>query len=103
ELLREELRELLAGTFLADAPTLGVSSHTGEGIEPLKEALHQLALGYERPARRQVFRMPIDRVFTVEGHGTVVTGTISSGTARTGESVFLMPQQRSIRIRRMQT
>lgn len=103
ELLREDLRELLAGTFLADAPTLGVSSHTGEGINELRDAIHKVALGYQRPARRQVFRMPIDRVFTIEGHGTVVTGTVSSGTATTGDNVFLMPQQRSVRIRRMQT
>ena len=74
ELMRDELSEYLEGTFLETAPIVAVSSATGEGLDELKRQLLRLASLYVRPAQRAVFRLPVDRVFTVQGHGTVVTG-----------------------------
>lgn len=103
DLVREELRDLLAGTFLAAAPIVSVSSATGEGLDALKEALARLAHAYVRPDRREVFRLPIDRVFSVQGHGTVVTGTVISGAARVGDSLVVMPAALPARVRRLQS
>jgi selenocysteine-specific elongation factor len=103
EFATEELREIVAGTFLENAPIVRVSNATGEGLERLTEVLGELARGYQRPASRRVFRLPIDRAFAVEGHGAVVTGTVLGGTATVGEIVSLEPSQSSVRIRRLQS
>lgn len=102
ELVLAELAELLLGTFLEGAPIVPVSSTTGQGLEELKAELVRLADSYERPLRRPVFRMPLDRVFSVQGHGTVVTGTVLSGTAQVGNSLVVMPQCRHVRVRKIQ-
>jgi selenocysteine-specific elongation factor len=103
ELAIEELRETVAGTFLDGAPIVPVSNATGAGFDRLKETLVDLAMKYQRPETRRVFRLPIDRVFAVEGHGVVVTGTVLGGSVAVGESVDLAPQGVSVRIRRLQT
>ena len=103
ELAMEELRETVAGTFLDGAPIVPISNVTGAGFDRLKEMLVELALKYKRPETRRVFRLPIDRVFAVEGHGVVVTGTVLGGSVSVGESVDLAPQGVSVRIRRLQS
>ena len=102
ELVAEEVRELVAGTFLESAPIVPVSGLTGEGIDELKQTLCQVAV--EIPDRRQmpVFRLPIDRVFTLAGRGTVVTGSILSGSVSAGDEVELLPAQRRLRVRGVQ-
>ena len=86
-LVEDDVRNLVAGTFLEGKPIVRTSAATGEGIDALREAL--LALCQSTPSRPDpgLFRMAIDRAFTVAGHGTVVTGTVASGRVSTGDDV----------------
>lgn len=79
ELVEEDVRELTEGTFLENAPVVPVSVYKGEGLDELKEVLYQMCR--ELPERGQMnnFRLPIDRVFTLKGFGTIVTGTLAEG------------------------
>jgi selenocysteine-specific elongation factor len=103
ELVEEELREFLAGTVLEGAPVCKVSAVTGAGLPELLETI--TACTAELPARTAAgaARLPVDRVFTVVGFGTVVTGTLASGTLRVGEAVEIMPHRRPARVRSLQT
>src|SRR5262249_37931156 len=74
-LVREDLGSLVRGTFLEGAPIIGVSAKTGEGLGDLRAALRALAADVPPRAQDQLGRLPIDRVFTIRGFGTVVTGT----------------------------
>jgi selenocysteine-specific elongation factor len=102
ELVTAELSETLARTSLRDAAILPVSAVTGQGLDELKERLD--ALLERTPARedRRRPRLPIDRVFTISGFGTVVTGTLVDGSLRVGEDVELQPSGRRARIRGLQ-
>ena len=91
ELVEAEVAEYVAGSFLDGAPILRVSSRTGEGIEALKKALAKLAAGVAERDEEAVARLPIDRVFTIKGFGTVVTGTLIAGRIRTGDELELLP------------
>lgn len=98
-LARLELREFLEGSFLADAPVLPVSARTGAGLDALREALRTLS---ERLAPRLVdglLRLPLDRVFTLRGFGTVVTGTLIAGSLALGDELELYPRARRVRVR----
>ncbi len=99
DLVRLEVRDFLAGSFLAEAPVLAVSARTGAGLEELKEALSAAAAGVpERPAGT-VFRLPVDRSFSIKGFGTVVTGTLISGRVSVGEEVEILPAGARARVR----
>ena len=98
----EEVRELLLGSLLAESPILPVSSVTGEGLPELREALAEVARGVKTKSAEGIFRLPIDRVFTLRGVGTVVTGTVVSGSLEPGERVSLLPQDRELRARSLQ-
>jgi selenocysteine-specific elongation factor len=102
ELVRLETRELVAGSFLESAPVLAVSSKTGQGLPALREAL--LEAGRSVPARRSggPVRLPIDRVFSVKGFGTVVTGTLVSGEIAPDDELQLLPRGRSVKVRGLQ-
>jgi selenocysteine-specific elongation factor len=91
QLVRAEAQELVAGSFLADAPIIAVSSRTGEGIDELKAALREI--GQQAPARSTNFvtRLPIDRAFTMRGFGAVVTGTLVAGEINEGDELALLP------------
>src|SRR5436190_4201750 len=78
ELVRLEVRELIAGSFLDGAPMLAVSSQTGEGLDPLRAALVAAAANVRGRSTEGAARLPIDRVFSMKGFGTVVTGTLAS-------------------------
>jgi selenocysteine-specific elongation factor len=97
-----EVREFVRGSFLEDAPLLAVSSRTGEGVEPLRDALRRLLR--EVPARPHegVARLPIDRSFVQKGFGTVVTGTLVSGVLAEGDEIEILPGGRRGRIRGLQ-
>ncbi len=97
-----EIEELVAGSFLEDAPRVRVSAKTGEGLESLKDALRDVLEGCETRPRDGDFRLPIDRVFVLEGTGTVVTGTAWSGEVRPGDDLRLLPSDRSVRVRAVQ-
>ncbi len=99
ELVREEIGEITAGTFLEGAPVVAVSSATGSGLDELRRELSQLATGLPRAERGPWFRMPIDRSFSITGHGTVVTGSVISGDVRPGDVLELLPSGQSVRVR----
>ncbi len=101
-LVGAEVAEAVAGTFLADAPVLAVSSVTGRGIEELREAIAAaLAAVPPRPVAGPA-RLPVDRAFSVAGFGTVVTGTVWSGTVAAGDRLELLPASVQVRVRGVQ-
>jgi selenocysteine-specific elongation factor len=101
-LVEEDLRRLVEGTFLAEAPILRVSAQTGTGVEGLKAEL--LSLAARTRTRRQggPFRLWVDRAFVVKGFGLVCTGTVWSGKLRSGGQVELAPAGRPLRVRGLQ-
>ncbi|MCM0080780.1 selenocysteine-specific translation elongation factor [Geomonas sp. Red32] len=103
DLVAEEVREYLAGSFLEGAPIVPVSSRTGEGIDLLKEELVKMAGEIEQKRVDAPFRLPVDRVFTVTGFGTVVTGTLLSGAISVGEEVEVLPAGLPCRVRGVQS
>jgi len=102
ELVREDVREYLRGTALKDAPLVGVSAVTGAGKDDLLAELDRLALPLRHRDRGHLRRLPVDRVFTMEGFGTVVTGTLWAGQLRVGDPVRLLPSGIETRIRALQ-
>lgn len=103
ELVEAEVSEYVADSFLANAPIVRVSSKTGEGIEALKKTLAQLAAKVALRDENAVARLPIDRVFTIKGFGTVVTGTLIAGSIKTGDELELLPSDaRRMRVRGLQ-
>ena len=102
ELCQEEVVELLEGTFLEGQPVIPVSASSGEGLPKLRLALSKLSKEISPPEIEKPFRLSIDRSFTVKGFGTVVTGTVLSGSVKQDEEVHQFPQQRSFRIRGIQ-
>jgi selenocysteine-specific elongation factor len=102
EVARMEARELVSGSFLEDAPIVEVSSKTGEGLDELRSVLAALAARVPgRPAGGPV-RLPIDRVFSVKGFGTVVTGTLVSGALDVDEELEVMPRDFRVKVRGLQ-
>lgn len=95
----EQVRALLAPTTLDGAPLFPVSAETGTGIAELKAYLEAAAAGIGRRTESGNFRLAIDRCFTVAGAGLVVTGTVFSGAAKTGEQLVLSPQGAPVRVR----
>ena len=91
ELVEAEIADFVRGSFLEDAPVLRVSSRTGVGIEELKTALGRLGAQVGARDERAVPRLPVDRVFTIKGFGTVVTGTLIAGSIRVGDELELLP------------
>ena len=97
-----EVKDFLAGTFLQDVPILPVSSITGQGFDAFYEALREL-VGTIKPKRADgVFRLPVERTFSVKGYGTVVTGIPVSGTAKIGDEMVLLPHGTKGRIKAIQ-
>jgi selenocysteine-specific elongation factor len=104
ERVRSQVQTFLSGTFLeASAGILPVSAHSGQGLEELRSRLSSLAMGASCRSPDHVTRLPLDRAFVIKGFGTVVTGTLLSGTLRTGQSVALEPGGVVARVRGMQT
>ena len=103
ELVEDEVRTLVADTFLAKAPVVATSSKTGEGLDELKAALLSAAETAAASSRRlrvnAPFKMAIDRAFTIEGHGTVVTGSVSSGSINVGDNLEIQPGKIPVRVR----
>ncbi len=99
DLVKEDVSEYLSDGFLDGAPVVEVSSVTGEGLEGLIEILDKLVEEIPERDIGHLFRLPIDRVFTMKGFGTVITGTSVSGTIGTGDEVTIYPQGISSKIR----
>jgi selenocysteine-specific elongation factor len=102
ELVREDVRMFLRGTFLEDAPVVPVSSLTGAGFPELLSTIGKTADEAEEGADVGLFRLPVDRVFTIKGFGTVVTGTLVSGKVASGEEVEISPVGLRARVRGIQ-
>ncbi|MDR1296429.1 MAG: selenocysteine-specific translation elongation factor [Deltaproteobacteria bacterium] len=102
ELVGTEVRDLVAGVFETEPPIIRVSSLTGEGIEDLRAALFQAAADCPPHPVQNVFRLPVDRVFTMTGFGTVVTGTLLDGVVETGQTACVYPGMLEARIRQVQ-
>lgn len=90
-LAEEDAREVVKGTFLQGAPMIRVSSRTGDGIAELRQTLGDLAAQVTERSVHGLLRLPVDRVFTLKGHGTVVTGTLISGSISVGDDVEILP------------
>jgi selenocysteine-specific elongation factor len=103
ELVQEDVRSFLRGTFLDGAPILPVSAKTGEGLPALREALAVLARAVPPRGIDATFRLPIDRVFTIRGFGTVVTGTVAAGQVALDERVEVYPRGLQAKVRGIQT
>jgi selenocysteine-specific elongation factor len=101
-LVREDLAGFFSGTFLETAPIVEVSSVTGQGIDKLLKTIDDLVKKIPERDVGNFFRLPIDRVFTMKGFGTVVTGTTISGSIATGEEVMIYPQCIPSKIRGIQ-
>ncbi|UMZ72892.1 selenocysteine-specific translation elongation factor [Natranaerofaba carboxydovora] len=102
DMMEMEVREELENTFLADKPLAKVSNQTGEGLEELKNLIE---IELENATSKNVdgpLRIPIDRVFKIQGFGTVITGTMASGTLEENEEVELVPGNIKTRIRKIQ-
>ena len=102
DLVRLELEEFVAGSFLEGAPMVAVSSTTGAGIEDLKRELARSAASVTEKSAAGTFRLPIDRAFSLKGFGTVVTGTLISGAVARDQEVELYPTGRKLRVRGVQ-
>lgn len=91
EIVREDVYQLVRGTFLEKNPLIYFSAKTGEGLEEVKKAIENMATGFITRNPEGPFRMPIDRVLTIQGYGTVVTGTIASGRVVKGQPIEVYP------------
>lgn len=104
DMVEEDVRELIKGSFLEQAELIRVSSYTGDNIDVLRQKIVAMAKqAGKRREEKELFRLPIDRVFTMEGFGTVVTGTLIEGMCEAGEEVMVYPQERLLKIRGVQS
>ncbi|MEE8399088.1 MAG: selenocysteine-specific translation elongation factor [Desulfobacterales bacterium] len=102
ELVTDDIMEFTRGTFLEDAPVLPLSSTTGQGISEFVEALDTLCADIPQRPPSDLFRLPIDRVFTMKGFGTVITGTLISGRIKVGDTIALYPSGITSKVRGIQ-
>lgn len=101
-LARLEVEEFVAGSFLENAPVVAVSSTTGAGLDELRARLLELANQVPAKDASRHFRLPIDRSFSMRGFGTVVTGTLVSGTVAKEQEIEVHPDGRRLRVRGIQ-
>lgn len=99
ELVEEEIRQLVQGSFLEHAPVVGVSAVTGQGLDLLRSSLSQILRDVPERDREALPRLPVDRAFAVAGFGTVVTGTLHCGELVVGEKLELVPPAIPVRVR----
>lgn len=99
DLVVDEVRNFVKGTFLEEAEIVTVSSKTMLNIDLLKDKIHEVALKVEAKPTKGLFRLPIDRVFTLKGFGTVVTGTAVSGTLSVDDAVEILPSNIQSKVR----
>jgi len=97
-----EVRELVAGSFLENAPILRVSARTGEGVEALAGTLFSIADAGAGSRDRRPLRLPIDRAFSIAGFGPVVTGSLVDGTLTAGQKIEILPEGLEARVRRVE-
>ena len=102
ELVTDDILDFVKDTFLEEKPIVPVSAHTGDGLENLKHILNEIANQTPVKSETGIFRIPIDRVFTMRGFGVVITGTLFSGSVAVGEQVEVYPRTLQARVRGLQ-
>ena len=102
EMVSEDIREFTVGTFLEEAPIVPVSSTTGQGLGDFIKALDTLSEVVPERSSSGLFRLPVDRVFTMKGFGTVITGTLISGRIGVGETIMIYPGEIVSKVRGLQ-
>lgn len=102
-LIQDEVRDFVKGSFLEDAEMIAVSSKTGQNIDLLKEKIKTLALSVEQKSANGIFRLPVDRIFTLKGFGTVITGTAISGSISLDKPVEILPKGIVTKVRGLQS
>jgi selenocysteine-specific elongation factor len=102
ELVQDEIADATLGSFLEGVPIIPLSSKTGEGIELLKTAIHDLSLTLQPRPSNRMLRLPIDRAFSIHGFGTVVTGTLTSGEIHKEQEIELIPGGITAKVRGVQ-
>ncbi|GBD95605.1 MAG TPA: selenocysteine-specific translation elongation factor [Nitrospirae bacterium] len=103
ELIQEDIKDFVKGTFLENAEMITLSSKTGHNIELLKEKIKDIALSVEPKSVSGIFRLPVDRIFTLKGFGTVVTGTAVSGSISLDKPVEILPRGIKTKVRGLQS
>lgn len=104
DILKEQVKDLVKGSNLENAKMIPVSSLTGKNIDVLKDEIFAIVkeIG-ERNNNKELTRLPIDRVFTMEGFGTVITGTLMEGKIDTGDELMVYPSQKIVKVRQIQS
>ncbi|PKN10832.1 MAG: hypothetical protein CVU70_02000, partial [Deltaproteobacteria bacterium HGW-Deltaproteobacteria-5] len=102
DLVQSEITDYLKNTFLCGAPVVPVSATTGTGIPELLTELDKTVNHLKEKTDDGIFRLPVDRIFTMKGFGTVVTGTLISDKIKVGEDIQILPENISARIRGIQ-
>jgi selenocysteine-specific elongation factor len=102
EMVTEEAREFVAGSFLEGVPVVPVSAQTGEGLDVLLSQVAHLLDGIQARSAKGLCRLPVDRVFSMKGFGTVITGTLQAGTLQVGDEVSIEPAGVRVKIRGLQ-
>lgn len=102
DLVAEDVAELVEGTFLENAPIVPVSVYKEEGLEQLKQVLTELCVSLPERSEAGYFRLPIDRVFTLKGFGTIVTGTLMEGKLKKDQNIVLYPENEPVKVRSLQ-
>ena len=103
EIVKEEVTEFVSGSFLEGAPIVAVSSRSGEGFDELRQTFATVASTIKPHAELHITRLPIDRSFAMKGFGAVVTGTLATGHIAEGSEVELLPLQKRLRVRGLQS
>ncbi len=101
-LVEQDIRDAVQGTFMENAPVVAISALDGSGLETLKETIDAVTRQVRGKDEDAPFRLPIDRIFTIKGAGTVVTGTLASGRLKTGAIAEVLPSQKQARVRQLQ-
>ena len=102
DLVAEDVAEVVEGTFLENAPIVPVSVYKEEGLEQLKQVLTELCVSLPERSEAGYFRLPIDRVFTLKGFGTIVTGTLMEGKLKKDQNIVLYPENEPVKVRSLQ-
>jgi len=102
ELVIEDIRDFARGTFLEECPIVPVSSATGEGIDAFVDALDTLSAAVPERSVTNLFRLPVDRVFSMKGFGTVITGSLVSGRVKVGDTITIYPSMITSKVRGIQ-
>ena len=102
ELVAEDVKELVQGTFLENAPIVPVSVYKEQGLDKLKQILQEQCAALPERGDAGHFRLPIDRVFTLKGFGTIVTGTLMEGKLKKDQNIVLYPENVPVKVRSLQ-